>query len=404
MLTLGTRGDVEPYLALGKTFVQQGHEVTLCTGKNFAGMARDYGVGFRPLQSDFNAFLGSETGKKIIKIDFGVRKKLKKWAYPMIYEALHNFYELSHESDKVLFNVKTQADHFADRFPDKMIHANVVPVLEPTNAFVNPAFRSLKFPAFLNKLSYLFYDLSFQLMKSQVVAFRREVGLSSSYERPQLPSIYGISPHFIEKPKDYPDNSFFTGFWSDDSSEPLSDDLVEFLESGDPPLLITFGSMPYDTSLNLIQVIRRIRTDPGLRVILVAGWGISGEDAASIKDDPGIKVIPSAPFDQLFPRVKAIIHHGGAGTTSSCLEAGRPFWNCPVLYPIGDQEFWGTMAYKKGVALKPVPLRKVSEKQFVDHVKALNENKSLYENAENLKKKLHREDGKLNAVRIVENL
>lgn len=400
ILTLGTRGDVQPYLSLGQAFLKRGHQVTLCTGKNFESMAKSYGINFVPIEADFQAFLNSHVGKRVLKMHFGATRHLKKWVYPMIYDALHAFYALAKENDRVLFNVKTQADHFADQFPEKMIRANVVPTLQPTNEFVNPALKSLFIPPFFNRFSYKLYEMSMQMMKSRISAFRKHVGLPKTYKRPPLPSIYGISTHFLEKPEDFPDNSYFTGFWPDISPEPLAQDLVDFVNAGEPPLLITFGSMPFDSKMNLAKTIRRLSKELNIRIILARGWGVSHTE--ELNDLPEIKVIEAAPFDKLIPLVRAVVHHGGAGTTSSCLQAGKPFMTCPVLYPLGDQEFWGTIAYEKGVAIKPIPLRKMTEDTFIRKAKELLESSHLYHNSHRLMQHLKTEDGLLNAVNLVE--
>src|SRR6478736_5433703 len=207
ILTMGTQGDVQPYAVLGQALIRAGHSVTLSTSKNFDSLVKSYSVEFRPVEADFQALLNSDEGKRMMKNPFQTKKNLRKWVYPMIYNALNTFYELAKDSDKVIFHVKTMADYFADQFPEKMIKANVIPAIEPTREFVNPVFSALRLPAFLNKLSYKLSDLGIKLMMEPVNQFRKDAGLPSKIGRINIPSIYGISELYLKKPKDYPTDS-----------------------------------------------------------------------------------------------------------------------------------------------------------------------------------------------------
>jgi len=126
------------------------------------------------------------------------------------------------------------------------------------------------------------------------------------------------------------------------------------------------------------------------------------DNAEALEQYQHIKVISSAPYEKLFPLVKAVVHHGGVGTTAECIKAGIPFLICPILYPIGDQQFWGQLAYKKGIAIKPVPLRKLTEKILIDKVRELLKTEHLYSNSRQLAGKITKEDGVTNAVQLIE--
>ena len=401
LLTMGTRGDVQPFAVLGKALKHHGHNVTLATAKNFRSLAEDYGLRFSPVEADFQAILNSPEGKKMMSNPFSARKHFDRLIYPMIYDSLKTFYNVAKENDKVLFHVKAMADYFVEHMPGKLIRANVVPAIEPTREFINPVFSTFHLPPFINRLSYKLSDLGLKMMSKPVNKFRREVGIRGKYKKPQLPSIYGISPLFLPQPKDFPANTHFTGFWLDKSSDELPEDLLDFINGDTPPLLLTLGSMPFESSMDLPGTLQKLTDRLNVKLIIVKGWGLN--DVQQLQQNKKVKVIESAPYDKLFPLVKAVIHHGGIGTIASCLKAGKPFLTCPVLYPLGDQHFWGTVAYKKGIGLKPIPLKKMKEEKFIDAVKELLANEELYDNSNQLMEQMKHEDGVVNAVHLIED-
>ena len=401
ILTLGTRGDVQPYAVLGQELKQRGHQVTLSTAKNFKQLVKSYGIDFVPVEADFQELLNSDEGKKMMKGNpFAVKRNLNTWVYPLITNSLTEFYKLAKESDIVLYHVKTLADSFADQFPNKMIRANVLPIVEPTNEFANPAFSGLWIPSFLNKLTYKFSNLSIKLLSKPIGQFRTKFDLPKKFIVPSIRNIYGISSHFLSVPQDFPAHSKFTGFWFGTSSTELSTDLTDFINAGEPPLLLTFGSMPFKSKFDLQTAIIKLTQQLDTRIIVVKGWGL--EHTEQLENNPKIKAISSAPYEKLFPLTKAIIHHGGIGTTAECLRAGKPFMICPILYPIGDQKFWGQHAYKKGLAVKPIPISKMTEKIFLESVNELLTNKQLYDTEKQIQILINNENGLENTINEIE--
>lgn len=402
ILTLGTRGDVQPYAVLGQGLQQRGHEVTLSTAKNFEALVRSYGLQFMPVEADFQSVLDSEEGKKMMKGNpLAIRRNLKTWVYPLITDSLKVFYALARESDLVLYHVKTLADTFADQFPEKMVRASVLPIMEPTSAFVNPALSGLPIPGWLYPLSYTLANKSMFLLSAPIKAFRKAAGLPAKYKVPAVRNVYSMSPAFLPLPPEYAPTSSFQGFWMEQETQTLSPALETYLAAGAPPLLITFGSMPFQCKMDLQQAILKVVKNLNTRVIVVRGWGL--QHTGVLENHAEVLVIDSAPYAALFPRVKAIVHHGGIGTTAECLRAGKPFFICPILYPVGDQQFWGQHSHKLGLAVAPCPIKKMTEALFLERVQQLLNGESLYDKATAMKNHLAQEDGLKSTMNLLES-
>lgn len=398
--TIGTRGDVQPYAVLGQALAARGHDVTLSTAKNFESLVKSYNIKFHPVNVDYQEILNSDEGKKILKANlFAIQRNLDRLIYPLIETSLNECYQLAQSSDLFIYRPKTLSDVFTGQLNTKSIRAAVVPAMEETGAFINPIFSGFWLPNFLNKWSYKLNDFKYQLLRKPINHFCRRNGLDGCVpaESPGILSLYGISEHFLERPRDWSAEHKLTGFWFPDNKEDLSADLLEYLQAGPPPILITFGSMPVkkETSATIIQAAAELDE----RFLIAASWGDWQLDGTELPHN--VKIINSAPFEALFPRVKAIVHHGGIGTTAECLRAGKPMFVCPVLYPVGDQYFWGDLAYQKKLAVKPVPLSRLTSNVFKERIQQLGDD-ALSRNAELMAEKISSENGIQKAADLIE--
>ncbi|NEO00729.1 MAG: glycosyltransferase family 1 protein, partial [Moorea sp. SIO3I7] len=168
------------------------------------------------------------------------------------------------------------------------------------------------------------------------------------------------------------------------------------LDAGNPPVYVGFGSMAGRDPQRLTEIVIEGLQQANVRGIIATGWG-----GLAVDDLPdSIFKIDSAPHDWLFPRMAAVVHHGGAGTTAAGLRAGRPTIICPFFV---DQPFWGDRVHALGVGSKPIPQKTLTAEKLATAIREVTTNQTIRQNAEALGKQIRDEDGIANAIAIIES-
>lgn len=212
------------------------------------------------------------------------------------------------------------------------------------------------------------------------------------------PALTAISPHVMARPSDWAEHFQITGYLFDDDADwTPPNDLIDFLQAGEAPLYIGFGSMvdskPQNTTRMMIDAVQKA----GKRAIILTGWAGFGADDVP----PNIHILKYAPHGWLFPKMSAIVHHGGAGTTASAFRAGVPMVIVPHL---GDQDFWGRYSQQLGVGTAPIPRKKLTVDRLAKAIIQATSTASMRETAQTLAQKIATEDGVTTALATVQKL
>jgi UDP:flavonoid glycosyltransferase YjiC (YdhE family) len=215
-------------------------------------------------------------------------------------------------------------------------------------------------------------------------------------QRP-TPIVYGISPHVVPRPPDWGEDVHLTGYWTvpPPSGWRPPADLVAFLEGGAPPVLVSFGSLITGEAGRLTGVVLEALKRVGRRAVLVRGWG--GLQARDLPEE--ILAVDSVPFAWLLPRMAALVHHGGVGTTAAGLRAGVP----AVIVPFtADQPFWGRQVARLGAGPAPIPGKRLTAERLAGAIEKAAGDGAMRQRAASLGEKLRAEDGPGRAAEIIE--
>jgi UDP:flavonoid glycosyltransferase YjiC (YdhE family) len=216
-------------------------------------------------------------------------------------------------------------------------------------------------------------------------------------ERAGWRAVYGYSTAVLPRPSDWRAGLEVVGNWWPDVPEgaELPSDVEEFLEGGAPPVFIGFGSMGSGEGERLGRLAVQALRKAGLRGILQAGWaGLTGGEAHS-----DVLTIGELPHALLFPRVAAVVHHGGAGTTAAALRAGVPSLAVPVL---GDQPFFGRRITALGAGPAPIPFGRLSADRLAAALAETVTTPRYRAGAAAIAERMAGEDGAGRAVELIE--
>ena len=208
--------------------------------------------------------------------------------------------------------------------------------------------------------------------------------------------VQGFSAHVVPHPRDWPANIHTAGYWFLDEREwTPRQALLDFLQAGDPPVYIGFGSMTGRNPEALTHTLVAAATQSGQRAILQSGWSNLGQTDLP----PHIFLLDSAPHSWLFPRMSAVVHHGGAGTTAAGLRAGVPTIVVPHL---ADQPFWGARMAALGVGPQPIPRSKLTVENLAAAIRQATGDAGMRRRAATLSAHIRAEDGIGTAVALID--
>lgn len=409
ILTFGSRGDVQPFLALAVGLKKAGHEVTLAGPRRFAELVMHHGVSFAPLSGDPEELsrLMNDAGENAFKVVRGMRDYIFSIAADVVRDA-----RTAMAGTEMLihgFAFTTGAHSFAREMGIPDVSVQGFPMFAPTRDFPNVALSWIK----PGSLSYFSHWLATQIFwyggNSGYAQLKRRFPkeftmklywpFTPTEDRPLTPLFFAYSPTVLPRPSDWTaPNIHVTGYFFLDSPEAYQPPqaLQEFLGAGDPPVCISFGSMVNQEAERNHLAVREAFVQTGLRGIFLSGWGgIRADDM-----EGNLLYMESAPHDWLFPRCKAVIHHGGAGTTAAGLRAGIP--NIVVPHT-ADQPFWGKRVAAIGAGPAPIPVKQLTSTRLVAALNLAND-PVLRARAQETGRLIRMEDGVGQAVRIIESI
>ena len=406
IIALGTRGDIQPYVALGVGLKKAGHQVTICSTSNFRSFVTEYGLLFDQTRDEILELMNTDEGKAVFDGDQSTWKKIKLYAKlakmsdAVQMHMLEDTWRAAEKAkpDVILYHPKGYGGpHIAEKIGVPIIMAVVVPGVVPTSEFPAIMFPEWKLGGWYNRFtSKLFMKLGALGFGKYVKrwrkanglpALRRSVSLVNLPSGAPIPVMHGLSQHVIPFPHDWPDHTTMTGYWFLDQPEAWQPPapLVDFLNSGAPPVYIGFGSMSGTKTARVSRIVVEAVQKAKLRAILAKGWG--GLEAKDLPDS--IYQIEAAPHDWLFPKMAGVVHHGGAGTTAAGLRAGKPSLICPFIV---DQPFWGRRVQALGAGPTPIHQKDLAVDNLASALRDLVDSAQYRRKAEVIGEKLRQED------------
>lgn len=426
ILTLGSRGDVQPYVALGTELSTRGHEVTVATSTDFRNAIEGAGLGYGEIALDFRAITAQPETRAATRSVRGLLAALRDGG-ELIDVSLHGSWNAARtcDPDVIVYHPKMLgAPHIAEKLGVPALLAAVVPAMSPTGTYPNPLVPTRDLGFVLNRMTHhlvlaaaakgyagrvgRFREevLGLPLQQSRVNSSRTDVSRTDIFRIAGRPvtRLLGVSRAIVPEPeRRSPGPTHFTGYWFTEPEAGWNPPagLARFLEDGPPPVYVGFGSMvpdEGDACADTMTIIEALRKE-GERGVLASGWGGVAVDGEL---PPHVHALEAAPHSWLFPRCAAVVHHGGAGTTHEGLRWGRPTAIRPFF---GDQPFWARRveAVGAGTWIRGARARGRTEEDMRSALHVLRRSE-VRETADRIGRTMRSEPGAAGAAAIVEQV
>jgi sterol 3beta-glucosyltransferase len=409
LCTIGTQGDVQPYLGLAKGLKERGYSVVLGASADFRDMVESHGIEFHSLGSSIQSFLQQSRFENAMSQSMIINgPSLLRQGTQIVETAAKHAWAMCQGADAIILNMNTS---FGIDIAEALRVPAIMSALQPLNSTsefplcmyylgsdLGPAFNKLTYTAMT--VQQMYYNLPRNRLRRDLMGLdsRQMGGLFQNTDGSALTTLYAYSSLVSPRPRDWPKTAIVTGYWllDDNSGWKPSPEFEAFLSRGEAPVYIGFGSMPFGAARNT-QILREAVRNWGGRAVVARGWG--GIDPSDLPEN--VFAIEKAPHDRLFRYMSAVVHHGGAGTTAAGLHLGRPTFIVPQAV---DQPYWGRRVYELGVGPKPVRLRKLTPEVLAEALRDLTSNVAYRQRASAIAEELGNEDGIDKAVRVIERV
>lgn len=405
LFAAGSRGDLQPLVALGQGLAARGHRVRVIASTRYEELIAAAGLEPARLSADPTEMLRTDAGQELLaggRNPVRLLRGFRRLVGPMAEELLAEVLAAAKDADLfVCPTVGLLGRHLADSLgiPWAVVHFQPS---EPTGAFAHPMVpQAGPLGRWGRRASYHAVEqIGWQLTRPFVNRWRQDVlglaglpprGPMRAARRDGVPVLCCFSPAVVPRPPDWPDNVTMTGYWfvADKGYQPPPE-LDAFLQAGPPPVYVGFGSMVPPDPAATYRLARTALRRAGVR-------GVLQGDPAPAEDD--MFVVDDVPHSWLFPRTAAVVHHGGAGTTAAALRAGVPAVVCPFF---GDQPYWAERVTALRAGPDPLPFKKLTADRLAHAVRTAVNDPALRTSAAALADRLSAEDGVSQACTLLE--
>ncbi|KAI9131466.1 glycosyltransferase [Acaryochloris sp. CCMEE 5410] len=411
ILTIGSRGDIQPFCALALGLMAKGYSVTLAASFNFADFVQELGIPFAPIAGDFRQLLSTPDGLALLQGNTNVTliDDQLRW------QQYHDAWNACQGSDLLIFApLAAWGYHLAEALNIPAILVTPIPVTATRSyPFLKFADSSQgKLASYFNVFTFRLVEfLSWQKSRLLMNQFRQEVlqlppisRMGTRYRRSHpphlspLPVLNCYSQAVLPPPSDWPSHVHQGSYLFLDNSTPYtpSPELQAFLQADPKPFYIGFGSMMACNPEIIVDTIVTTLRRTGQRAIFCTGWG--GFTTSEVPDF--LYVTQEVPHDWLLPQVTAAIHHGGSGTTAATLRAGTPSIVVPFF---ADQPAWGKRLEQLGVGTAPLPFAELTAETLADRIQTILDTPSMQHKAQDLSRQIQSEDGVAMAIEVIEH-
>ncbi len=404
LYAFGSRGDVQPCVALALGLQQAGHLVTLAAGNNFEAWVRGYGLQFAPIGVDIQAMMQSPQG--IAWSESRPHEQpthMRRLFAPMAARISDAVWTHSEGADLLISsftcdglamtaarkrNIRWATLALQPVRPTRSGAANFFPIRPRNNSITNYWFGKLS-ERILWRVFGDFHN-----------TFRKRMG-----EPPQKPAdfyaecgrglaLHAFSPSVVPPPADWPAHWPIVGYWHlDEPDWTPPTELARFIDAAPPPVYIGFGSATDSNAEATTRMIFDAVRDADCRAVVYGGWAGIGADLHS----QNVHVLrQGVPHSWLFPRMAGVVHHGGAGTSASGFRAGVPQFVVPHF---AEQPYWGRRTHELGVGVKPVGKTKLTRSALTAGLQQMLRDGAMHASARALGNKVRAEDGVAAAVK-----